>query len=185
MLSVDTEVSGAPQIAPWFALRVKSNFERVCALHLHQRGYDEFLPVYRIDRRWSDRIKKTEQVLFPGYVFCRMDPNDRLPVLTIPGVIGLVGIGKMPIQVDEHEIQAIRTMIASGCPLAPWPFLKSGQRVLIDRGPLAGIEGLLLEVKRSFRIVVSISLLQRSVAAELDADWVQPIASTSGRTVAA
>lgn len=159
----------------WFALRVRSNFERVSSQHLRQRGYEEFLPCYRAERQWSDRIKQVESVLFPGYVFCRLNPTDRLHVLTTPGVIGLVGFGKVPVPITDSEIQSIRTMVESELRITPWPFLQAGQRVLIERGPLAGVEGILTEFRRRFRIVVSVSLLQRSVAAELDEGWVRPI----------
>ena len=160
---------------PWFALRVRSNFERVAAVHLRERGYEEFSPCYKIKRRWSDRTKTVEQFLFPGYVFSRLDPQNRLPVLTVPGVVGLVGVGKMPSPIPDHEIENIRTMVQSGLLIRPWPFLELGQRVLIEHGPLAGVEGILQEVKGKFRLVVSIGILHRSVSAEVDRNWVRPL----------
>jgi transcription antitermination factor NusG len=159
----------------WFAVRVRSHFERIAAAHLRDRGYEEFLPSYKAERRWSDRIKIMDQFLFPGYVFSRLNPRDRSPVLTVPGVIGLAGFGKTPSAIPDREIEHIRTMVRSGLPVTPWPFLRVGQRVLIERGPLAGVEGILEEVKRRFRLVVSISLLQRSVSAEVDRNWVRPV----------
>ena len=160
---------------PWFALRVRSNFERVSAHHLRHRGYEEFLPTYRVKRQWSDRMKDSERLLFPGYLFCRVNPVVQFPVLSTPGIIGLVGIGKKPIAIPDHEILRVRALIESAWPITPWPFLQTGEWVLIERGPLAGIEGILTEFKKGFRIVVSISLLQRSVAAEVDADCVRPL----------
>ncbi len=81
---------------PWFALRVRSNYERVTVTHLRERGYEQFAPSYKIEKRWSDRTKQIDQFLFPGYLFCRFDPNDRLPILTAPGVVDVVGFGKTP-----------------------------------------------------------------------------------------
>jgi transcriptional antiterminator NusG len=161
---------------PWFAIRVRSKHERIAAVHLRERGYEEFLPSYKTERRWSDRTKTIDQFLFPGYVFSRLNPHDRLPVLTAPGVMGLVGIGKTPSPIPEHEIDYIRTMLRSGLLISPWPFLELGQIVLIERGPLAGVEGILEQVKAKFRLVVSIGLLQRSVSTEVDRRWVRPSA---------
>jgi transcription antitermination factor NusG len=106
----------------------------------------------------------------------------RLPVLTIPGVVGLVGFGKIPTPVPDHEIEHVRTMVQSGLLVTPWPFLEIGQRVLIERGPLAGVEGILQEVKGKFRLVVSIPLLQRSVSTEIDRNWVRPLPRGRGET---
>lgn len=161
---------------PWFALRVRSNHERVAALHLKDRGFEEFSPTFKTERQWSDRKKQIDQFLFPGYVFCRLNPEDRLPVLTIPGAVGLVGFGKGPVSIPENEIESVRKMVGAGLLVGPWPFLAAGQTVVIDRGPLQGVEGIIQEVKKSFRLVVSVHLLQRSVSAEIDRSWVRPVA---------
>ena len=159
----------------WFAIRVRSNYERVAAIHLRERGFEEFSPSHQMQRRWSDRTKTIEQHLFPGYVFSRFNPQDRLPVLTVPGVVGVVGVGKTPSPIPDQEIENIRKMVQSGLLVTPWPFLEVGQRVLIERGPLAGVEGILQNVKGRFRLVVSISLLHRSISAEIDRSSVRPI----------
>jgi transcriptional antiterminator NusG len=119
-----------------------------------------------------------DQFLFPGYVFCRLNPLDRLPVLTAPGVVDLVGFGKIPAPVPDQEIETVRRMVQSGLFVMPWPFLELGHRVLIERGPLAGVEGNLEEVKGKCRLVVSVQLLQRSVSAEVDRDWIRPLPPT-------
>jgi transcription antitermination factor NusG len=160
---------------PWFAVRVRSNYERVTTVHLRERGYEEFAPSYQAERIWSDRKKQVEQFLFPGYVFCRFNVEHRLPVLTAPGVVGLVGFGKIPSPIPDHEIEYVRSMVQSGLLVTPWPFLQLGQTVVIERGPLAGVEGILQQVKGRFRLVVSIRLLQRSVSAEVDRRWIRPI----------
>ncbi len=146
----------------------RSNHERITGAHLRDRGYEEFAPSYKIEKRWSDRIKQIEQFLFPGYIFCRFDPNDRLPILTAPGVVDVVGFGKLPEHVPDAEIERVRRMVESGLLVSPYPYVQVGQAVLIDRGPLAGVEGILVEVKGKLRLVVSINLLQRSVSAEVD-----------------
>jgi transcription antitermination factor NusG len=156
----------------WFALRVKSHCERMTAAGLRSRGYEEFLPTYRRRRRWSDRWVDQELPLFPGYVFCRFDPRDRLPILKIPSLVHIVGIGKTPLPVDEHEIEAIQAIVRSGLAAQPWPYVKVGDMVRVQYGSLCGLEGILIEVKKRHRLVVSVTLLQRSVAVEIDRDWV-------------
>jgi transcription antitermination factor NusG len=171
----DMETAQKMNRYPWFAVRVRSNHERLAAAHLRERGYEEFSPSWKTERRWSDRTKELDQFLFPGYVFCRLNPLDRLPVLTAPGVVDLVGFGKIPAPVPDQEIETVRRMVQSGLFVMPWPFLELGHRVLIERGPLAGVEGILDEVKGKCRLVVSVQLLQRSVSAEVDRDWIRPL----------
>jgi transcription antitermination factor NusG len=153
----------------------------IAAATLRGKGYEEFLPLYRSRRRWSDRFKELELPLFPGYLFCRCDVTDRLmPILTTPGVIGIVGAGKTPVPIDEEEIEAIRAILRSGLAALPWPFLTIGSRVYIERGPLAGLEGIITNADKVYRLIVSVNLLQRSVAVEIDRDWARPIAKGMG-----
>lgn len=161
----------------WYALRVKSNYERIASTALKGSGYVEFAPFYRSRRRWSDRVKETEAPLFPGYVFARFDPNNRLPILTAPGVVEVISFAKRPVPVPDDEIEAVSRILATSTSCGPWPFMQTGQHVLIEHGPLAGLEGILLEQKARFRLIVSVSILQRSVSVEVDRDWVRPIGS--------
>lgn len=163
----------------WFALLVKSQHEKSVASALHGKGYEQFLPLYNVSRRWSDRIKQLALPLFPGYVFCRFDMNKRLGILITPGVLQVVGAGKVPIPVNDSEIEAIRSIVQSGLQAEPWPFLRVGQRVRIERGSLEGVEGILVAIKKTHRLIVSVTLLQRSVAVELDQDWATPLAPSS------
>src|SRR5215467_7246564 len=151
---------------PWFALRVRSNFEQTAAASLRGKGYEQLLPTYK--------ARRGEAPIFPGYIFAQFNPEARLPVLMTPGVVHIVGVGKTPAPVDDAEMAGIRRIAESGIPARPWPFTKIGQKVKIRRGALEGVEGLLLEVKNRNRLVVSITLLQRSLAVELDDDWVRP-----------
>lgn len=159
----------------WFALRIRSQHEAKVAAALQSKGYEEFLPLYRIRRRWSDRFKEIYRPLFPGYVFCRFDVNQRLPILVTPGVMLIVGSGKIPLAVDDNEITALQSIVKSGLQAQPWPFLQVGQRVRIEQGSLEGVEGILIGLKGPHRLVVSVTLLQRSVAVEIDEHWATPL----------
>jgi len=167
----------------WFAIRVKSRCEKVVSAIARNKGFEEFLPLYECRQRWSDRSKAVEFPLFPGYVFCRLNPQHRMPLLTIPGVLQFVGIGKTPVPIDDEEIIAIQSAVKSGLSAEPWPFLEAGQRVRLEDGPLAGMEGFLVEVRKRFRVVVSVTLLKRSVAVEIDREWVAPL-DAAGRPMA-
>jgi transcription antitermination factor NusG len=166
---------------PWFALQVRTRNEAGVAEQLRGRGYERFLPLYKVRKRWSDRIKEIDAPLFPGYLFCRFDPQDRLPILKTPGVMQIVGFKKGPVAVDESEIHALQTIISAGAPHQPCPFLTAGDRVRIESGPLLGLEGILTEVRRSHRLVLSVTLLQRSVAVEIDAALVTAITLPKSR----
>lgn len=131
--------------------------------------------MYTARIRWSDRVKTVEKPLFPGYVFCGFDPHRRLPILTTPGVLHIVGFGKEPVPVDDVELEAVRATLRSGLLVRPWPFLQVGERVVVERGPLAGVEGRISQFKGAFRLVVSISLLRRSIAAEIERGWIRPV----------
>jgi transcription antitermination factor NusG len=159
----------------WFALRVKTGAEKVVASIARNKGFEEFLPLYHSRRRWSDRTKALEVPVFTGYIFCRLDPVRRLPLLTIPSAMHFVGIGYTPSPIEETEIAAIRTAVESGLYAEPWPFLESGQHVQIEKGPLSGLEGILVQHRKEHRLVVSVSLLRRSLAVEVDREWVTPV----------
>lgn len=170
--AVETVMQSAP--ARWFALTVKPQHERTAALALRLKGFEEFLPLYRARRQWSDRIKTLELPLFPGYVFCRFPVFRKAAVLGTPSVQGIVGFGGVLAPLEDAEIESIRAMVASGCPVGPWPYLRAGQRVRIQAGPLRGLEGVLVSLKDSWRVVVSLHLLQRSVAVEVERDVIGP-----------
>lgn len=157
---------------PWFALRVRAGNESMVAGLLSAKGYVCLLPKYQCRRVWSDRIKLIELPLFPAYLFSQFDVNNRLPILMTPGVIQIVGIRKSPVPVADAEIAALQALGRSALPSQPWPFLQVGDRVRVNYGPLRGVEGILLHMKKHHKIVLSVSLLQRSVAVEIDSAWV-------------
>jgi transcription antitermination factor NusG len=154
----------------WYALTVKPNHEKAAAGALEYRGMQSFLPLYRSRRRWSDRFRELDLPLFAGYIFCRFQREERSLVLATPGVNSVVGLGRAPEAVPEEEIESVRRLVSSRLPVTPWPFLRAGERVRIEAGPLRGLEGILTQVKDAWRVVVSVELLQRSVAAEVDRD---------------
>ena len=175
-LTTGESESPAPEVThPWYAVRVRSNFERTVSRSLQNKGYVEFAPFYRAKRRWSDRTKLVEFPLFPGYVFCRFNVEQRLPILQTPGVVSVVGFGEEFAVINDAEINAVRRVITSGNEVRPWPYLRVGQHVRVRAGALAGLDGLLLDLKNGCRIVVSITILQRSVATELDRDTIEPL----------
>jgi transcription antitermination factor NusG len=172
-------MNAAQTTLSWYAIRVRSKFERAVSLALSGKEYDEYLPLYHSRRRWSDRSKDVVLPLFPGYLFCRFDVRDRLPILTTPGVISIVGTGRLPVAISNLEIDSIQTMIRSGLHLQPWPQLAVGSRVLIEQGPLKGLEGVAVDIKKKYRLFVSVSLLQRSVSVEIDREWVRPLSAAA------
>lgn len=168
-------LSGPETTLPWFALRTRSNFEKVAALALENKGLMPYLPTYKSRRRWSDRVVVADKPLFQGYVFCRFDPLNRLPVLTTTGIISIVGCGNEPASLDEREMEAIEAILSSGLATEPCPFLREGQKVRVRRGSLDGVEGILTKKKSDFRLVISVTMLQRSISVEIDREWIEVV----------
>jgi len=163
----------------WFGIRVHPRNEVRASDNLSLRGYEPFLPARRVRRRWSDRFKILDEPLFPGYLFCRFDVSERTRILESPGVIQVIGIGRTPVPVGDAEIGAIRIMVESEVGLSPWPYLQTGQRIQIETGPLTGIQGIVVRSETNNpRVVVSVTLLHRSIAAEIERDWIGPVTST-------
>ncbi len=159
---------------PWFALTVGPSHERRAERALLNQGFETYLPVYRVRRQWSDRMKNLDTILFPGYVFCRFTYQDRLRVLNSPGVRSVVTTGREPAPVSEDELAAIRTLLASGRPILPWPYLRIGQKVVIRDGQFASLRGVILRAKDSWRVVVSVEALSCSLSIEVGADLLAP-----------
>lgn len=159
----------------WFAVQVRPKAERSVASLLGQKGYQPFLPMYMDRRRWSDRTKQLEVPLIPSYVFCRSTGDAIGRVVTTPGVIRIVGAGRTPIAVDPGEIEALQRIDAFRLRAQPFPFFHEGQIVEVLAGPLKGARGKLIRIKTGDRLAISITLLQRSVAVEIDAAVVAPV----------
>jgi transcription antitermination factor NusG len=179
----DMEQDGQPRDGRhWYALTVKHQHERTVASGLETSGFEALLPLYKTLRTWSDRTKELQAPLFGGYVFANFSQDDRVRVLRIPAVRNIVGFGGAPARLAPAELADVRAVAESKLPIRPWPYLKEGDRVRVERGPLRGVEGTLLQEKDCLRLVISVEILQRSVAVEVSPDMIVPLRSaTVGR----
>jgi transcription antitermination factor NusG len=157
----------------WYALHVRSGFEKLVQTQLTAKGFQTLLPTYIATRRWSDRLKQISLPLFDNYVFCRFDVNRRLPILVTPGVNSIVGAGKIPIPVDQVEIEKIVRVIESNTAGRPWPYLEEGECVRVSGGVLEGLTGLIVREKGCDRVVISVTLVRCSMALEIDRRYIQ------------
>jgi transcription antitermination factor NusG len=160
---------------PWVALAVRFRLERSVQQGLTTAGLETFVPWHTVRRRRTSRVRTTQQNLFPGYVFCRSTFSDRQTVMSQPGVAAVVSFNRTPATIPDSEIEALRRAIQSGSILGPWPFLQVGQRVRIERGVLSGIEGILARNADGWNLIVSVEVLQRSIAIAVERDMIRPI----------
>jgi transcription termination/antitermination protein NusG len=160
----------------WYAAYTSANHEKRVAIQLGQRSVEHFLPLYESVRRWKDRRKKLQLPLFPGYVFVRLALRDRLQVLQVPGVARLVGFNGRPSALPETDIEAMQTCLTRKACLEPHPYVQVGRRVRIKSGPLEGLEGIVIRKKNRLRFVLSLDLINRSAAAEIDGANLDPTA---------
>jgi transcription antitermination factor NusG len=165
----------------WYALKVKPQHESVVYAGLTYTSIEGFHPTCKAKRKWSDRVKIIDVPLFEGYVFGRFIFENRVPILRIPGVISVVGFSGHPAPIPDEELKVIQRITASGLAVKPWPFLKVGQAVRIERGPLRGVEGILAAEKDVWRMVVGIQMLQRAVSVVVDKDDLTVISSLALR----
>jgi transcription antitermination factor NusG len=170
MRSVGDRVPSVSEDPPrsWYAVYTRHQHEKNAADLLARKDFEVFLPVYSSTRRWKDRKKNILLPLFPGYVFIRTNLSRKTEILTTPSVLWMVESGKQAAAIPDAEIEAVRRLTANPERVEPHPFLKVGQRVRIHVGPLAGIEGILTRVKSRYRVVLSLELLQKAVAVEVD-----------------
>jgi transcription antitermination factor NusG len=163
----------------WYAITVRHQHERRTERVLRLNGWDTLVPLYHTRRQWSDRSQDIEVPLFSGYVFCRFPLAHRIRVEDSPGVARIVQFGGVPAALADSEIAAIRSVLESKLPLGPWPYLKAGDRVRLERGPLKGLEGTLIRAKDRLRLVIGVELLQRAIAVEVDPEMVTPLRAIS------
>jgi transcription antitermination factor NusG len=164
----------------WYAIQTRAKHEKSVSAFLEGKGYDQFLPLYQSWHRSSGRLKSVFLPLFSGYLFGRFDKNRRLPILMTPGVAGIVGRGKEPEPILAEEIARIQVSCASGLKMTPWPYLEGGEPVRVECGPLRGVEGIFVTEKSNCRLVISVGILRRSVAVEVDRDWIRPLTIRRG-----
>lgn len=161
----------------WYAVHTRHQHEKTVASMLANKGFEVFLPLYSEVRQWRDRRKKVELPLFSCYVFLRGDLDRRLAILTTPGVHGVVASGGKLAGIAEEEIEAVQSLIENRINVEPHPFLKCGDLVRVKSGALTGLEGFLVRKKGETRLIISVNLLERSVAAEVDSSTVERVAT--------
>jgi len=162
---------------PWRAIYTRHQHEKVIAQILTAKGLDVFLPLYNSTRRWKDRTVQLDLPLFPCYMFLRGYEERRLDVVTTPGIVSVLTVNGEPATIPESEIESVRRAVEWGNRVEPHPFLRCGDRVRVIAGPLQGLEGILLRKKNLCRLVLSVELLERSAAVEVDVSSVERIES--------
>jgi transcription antitermination factor NusG len=158
----------------WYALYTCPRHEKRVVQQIEQQRISCFLPLYRSVRRWKDRRKELELALFPGYVFVRIALQDRLRVLQLASVVRFVSFNGHPVPLPPVEMEALMSGLTSGVRAEPHPYLTVGRRVKVKHGPLAGSQGILVRRKDKFRVVLSLDLIMRSVAVEVDEADIEP-----------
>ena len=172
-----TEMPLAMRQPQWYAVYTCANHEKRVAAELQARAVENFLPLYPSVRRWKDRRVRLDFPLFPGYVFIHLALQNRLRVLEIPSVVRLVGFNGQPAALPNEEMEILRSGLRQNLLAEPHPLLTVGRRVRITGGPFAGLEGVLKRKKSGLRVVVTLELIQRSVAVDVDAADVQAVVS--------
>ena len=165
----------------WFALYVKARHEKVVGTILRMKGFEICLPVVRSRREWVDRDKVLDLPAFPGYLFCQFDLENRAPIASTSGIVAVVGARKNPIAIPPEEIHRLQALERAAPIVEPWPYMTVGQEVRIEGGSLDGLTGFLQDCRKVTRVVATVTLLQRSVAVEVDRSRVVPIVRGTSR----
>ena len=183
MLTSQIIDAGTHKTSDWWALYTRHQHEKTVAEMLSAKGFEVFLPVYESIRRWKDRSKKLTLPLFPCYVFVCGGLDRRLQVVTTPGVHTILFHGENVAMIPGVEIEAIRKVVEGPFRVEPHPFLKCGERVRVTRGSLQGVEGVLVRKKNLYRLVLSVDMMAKSVAVEIDATDVEPASVRSSNGI--
>ena len=162
---------------PWYAVYTRHQHEKTVAQGLTGKRFEVFLPLYAASRRWKDRVARISLPLFPGYVFLRGDLERRLDILSTPGVHFLLSVGGQPAGIPCSEVEAIRRVVEARLSVEPHPFLECGDKVRVRAGALEGIEGIVVRTKGCYRLVLSVELLEKSVAVEVESATVERLPS--------
>jgi transcription antitermination factor NusG len=170
---IDSQTCYVGDPCAWYVLYTRHQHEKTVAQILTSKGFEILLPLYSTARQWKDRTKLLTLPLFPCYVFLRGDLKRRLDIMTTPGVHSILSIAGQPEAVPLAQIEAIQCVVKSGAPVAPHPFLKSGEWVRVKCGPLMGLQGILVRKKNLYRLVISVEMLGRAAAVEMDASRVE------------
>ena len=175
----ETTSNVALDATEWCAVRTRYQHEHLVNDLLAAKGFETFFPTYGRVHVWKDRRKTVSHALFPGYLFAANIGDNRLQIVSTPGVCGLVSIAGVPASIPNGEIETIRRAIASPYALTPHPYLKRGDRVRVCQGPLNGIGGILVRTEKLPRLVLTVELLGRAVAVEIESFCVEPIPMTA------
>lgn len=165
----------AEQALEWYALYTRARHEKTVDRKLESMGFESFLPLQRVLSQWKDRKKWVEKPLFPGYLFVRAARENVGHIWAVRSVVQVLGDGTGPLAVPEDQVLDVRQMVTSEMPAEPWPYLEAGQRVRVLDGPLIGMEGFVVEQEKRCRLVISVNMLGRSVAAEIDRENLEPL----------
>jgi len=158
----------------WFAIHTASNNEKKVRQHLQAKEIETFLPVYGVTKRWKNRTTvRVELPLFAGYVFARFDPSERLRIVEVPMVYSIVGSRGKASAIADDEIDSLRNAVATR-QVHPFPYVKVGNRVRIRSGPLTGLEGTVVRSGESLSVVLTVEMIQKSVAVHVEADELEP-----------
>ena len=166
----------------WCAIYTRHRHEKGIAQVLSAKGFDVFLPLYNATHRWKDRTVRLALPLFPCYLFLRGMRERRLDVVTTPGIVSILSFNGEPAVIPETEIESVRKAVEWGNRVEPHPFLRCGDRVRVISGPLQGLEGILVRKKNLYRLVLSVEILERSAAVEVDVSSVERVGGGSAPT---
>lgn len=164
--------AGSPH---WYALRTKSRHEKLVRDQLDKQGIEPLLPTVKRLSQWKDRKKEIEVPLFSGYCFVRFAQREKTPVQKVTGVVEIVGNKSRPEPIPEQEIDALRRLMTSVLPYDPHPYLHEGMQVEVVRGPLQGVQGILLRKEKRHRLVIGVQLIQQAAAVEIDVNDVAAV----------
>jgi transcription antitermination factor NusG len=159
----------------WYAVYTYPRHEKAVREHLESKSVEAFLPTFVSEHRWKDRCVRVQTPLFPGYVFIRIDVSERSKVFAVPSVIRMLSFNGTPAPIDDSEIEAVRLCLEGGAPLEPFPFIEVGDRVRVRSGLLEGLEGFVSRCKNERRLIVPISLINQSVAVEIEVQLLEPL----------
>ena len=180
----EVEVISSRSSHQWFALQTRSRHEKVVESQLEMRNVEHFLPMMKRVSQWTDRRKEIKVPIFAGYCFARFSYDDRIPVLQSQGVVRMVGSAGKPEPIPDEEINALKRLISNSSNYMCHPYLKEGMLVEVINGPMQGVKGRLIRGARNSRLVLSITLIQRSVSMEIDADDVTPLLDYPNQNIA-
>jgi len=157
----------------WYALYVRRHYEWLACKALNHLQIESFLPTYRLQARRCSVVANLDKPLFPNYVFCKTDLQTGPKLYTVPGLLGIVGNGRIPIPVRSEEIDSLRLLVASNVAVSPCGYMHPGDEVHINRGPLKGLRRTYIETRETGHLIVSLPLLQRSIRVRLEAHWIE------------